>query len=77
MIVPMPTFLMDALIAFNISISLIVLVTALHAKAPLQLAVFPSLMPRVHITGAGAGSVDPRFWFDVKTFQPSSSGGDD
>jgi len=44
MIVPMPTFLIDILLAFNISFSLIVLVNALYAKDPLQLSVFPSLM---------------------------------
>ncbi len=44
MIVPVPTFLIDIMLAFNISFSLIVLVNALHAKEPLQLSVFPSLM---------------------------------
>jgi flagellar biosynthesis protein FlhA len=44
MIVPMPTFLMDLLLAFNVSFSLVVLVNALYVTAPLQLSVFPSLM---------------------------------
>ncbi len=44
MIVPMPTFLMDLLLTFNVTFSLIVLVNALYVTAPLQLSVFPSLM---------------------------------
>ncbi|MBN1826850.1 MAG: flagellar biosynthesis protein FlhA [Candidatus Eisenbacteria bacterium] len=44
MIVPMPTFLMDLLLTFNISFSLVVLVNALYVRVPLQLSVFPSLM---------------------------------
>jgi flagellar biosynthesis protein FlhA len=44
MIVPLPTVLMDVLLAFNISFSLVVLVNALYVTAPLQLSVFPSLM---------------------------------
>lgn len=44
LIVPMPAFLIDILLSFNISFSLIVLVNALYAKDPLQLSVFPSLM---------------------------------
>jgi len=44
MIVPLPTFLMDVLLTFNITFSLVVLVNALYVSAPLQLSVFPSLM---------------------------------
>lgn len=44
MIVPLPTPLMDILLTFNISFSLVVLVNALYVTAPLQLSVFPSLM---------------------------------
>ncbi|MFH1278431.1 MAG: flagellar biosynthesis protein FlhA [Candidatus Eisenbacteria bacterium] len=44
MIIPLPTFLMDILLTFNLSFSLVVLVNALYVSAPLQLSVFPSLM---------------------------------
>jgi len=44
LIVPVPTLLLDVLLAFNLSMSLIVLVNALYVKEPLQLSVFPSLM---------------------------------
>ncbi len=44
MIVPLPTFVMDILLTFNITFSLVVLVNALYVSAPLQLSVFPSLL---------------------------------
>ncbi len=44
MIVPLPTAILDLLLAVNISFSLVVLVNALYVTAPLELSVFPSLM---------------------------------
>jgi flagellar biosynthesis protein FlhA len=44
MIVPLPTFLLDLLLSFNIAFSLVLLLTAIYVTAPLELSVFPSLM---------------------------------
>jgi flagellar biosynthesis protein FlhA len=44
MIVPLPTFLLDLLLSFNIAFSLVLLITAIYVTAPLELSVFPSLM---------------------------------
>ncbi len=44
MIVPLPTFLLDILLSFNIAFSLVLLLTAIYVTAPLELSVFPSLM---------------------------------
>jgi type III secretion protein V len=44
LIVPMPNFLLDGLIAVNIAASLIVLLVALFAKNALEVSTFPSLL---------------------------------
>ncbi len=44
MIVPLPPFLLDLLLSFNIAFSLVLLLTAIYVTAPLDLSVFPSLM---------------------------------
>ncbi len=44
LVIPVPTFLLDVFLAFNLSFSLIVLVNALYVNKPLQMSVFPSLM---------------------------------
>lgn len=44
MIVPLPTFILDILLSFNIAFSLVLLLTAIYVTAPLDLSVFPSLM---------------------------------
>lgn len=44
MIVPLPTFVLDILLSFNIAFSLVLLLTAIYVTAPLELSVFPSLM---------------------------------
>ncbi len=44
MIIPMPTPLVDALIAINLSISILMLLMAMYISSPLQFAVFPSLL---------------------------------
>ena len=43
-LVPLPTFVLDLLLVFNLSISVIVLVTTIYVKSPLEFAVFPSLL---------------------------------
>ncbi len=44
MIIPMPTFLLDMALSFNIAFSLVLLLTAIYVVKPLELSVFPSLM---------------------------------
>src|SRR4051812_4720198 len=44
MIVPLPTFLLDVLLTFNISLSVILLLISLYVPAALQLSVFPTLL---------------------------------
>jgi len=44
MIFPVPTFLLDILLAFSIAISLIVLLMAMYTSEPLAFSVFPGLL---------------------------------
>ncbi len=43
-LVPMPPFLMDILLSCNVTISVIVLLTTIYVKTPLEFSVFPSLL---------------------------------
>lgn len=43
-IIPMPEFLLDILLAFNISIAMIILFTALFSKEALQMSSFPTIL---------------------------------
>ena len=44
MVVPLPSFLMDLLLATNIAVSLAILLTAFYAVRPLEFAIFPGLL---------------------------------
>jgi flagellar biosynthesis protein FlhA len=44
LIVPLPSILLDVLIAFNLTLSLLVLLVAMYIRRPLELSVFPSLL---------------------------------
>jgi len=44
MIIPIPRQLMDVLITFNISLSVIVVLVTMYLREPVELAVFPSLL---------------------------------
>jgi flagellar biosynthesis protein FlhA len=44
LVIPLPPILLDILIMINISLALIVLLTAMNMQEPLQLSVFPSLL---------------------------------
>ena len=44
MVVPLPTFMLDMLLATNIAISLAVLLTSFYATRPLDFAIFPGLL---------------------------------
>lgn len=41
---PLPAFLMDCLLATNISIAVIMLLTTIYVKTPLEFSIFPSLL---------------------------------
>ena len=43
-LVPMPAYLMDVLLAANITISVIVLLTTIYVRTPLEFNIFPSLL---------------------------------
>ena len=42
--VPIPGELMDVLLAANISVAVIILLTTIYVKSPLELSIFPSLL---------------------------------
>ena len=44
LIIPVPPFLLDILITVNISATLLLLLVTLHAKGPLDLSTFPSIL---------------------------------
>lgn len=44
MILPLPTFLLDVLFTFNISLSLIVLLSGIYVSRPLEFTVFPTIL---------------------------------
>src|SRR3989304_2775313 len=44
LIIPIPPFLLDMLITVNISATLLLLLVTLHAKRPLDLSTFPSIL---------------------------------
>lgn len=44
MVIPIPAFLLDFLIALSISFSLTLLITALYVKNPLEFSIFPTLL---------------------------------
>ncbi|MDO5628647.1 MAG: flagellar biosynthesis protein FlhA [Mobilicoccus sp.] len=44
LVVPMPAFLLDLLLAFNISLSVLILLVALRVTKPLDFSIFPALL---------------------------------
>ena len=44
MVVPLPTFLLDTLLAMNITLSLVIVLVSLYVQRPLDFSVFPSLL---------------------------------
>ena len=42
--VPLPAVLMDVLLAANITIAIIILLTTVYVRSPLELSIFPSLL---------------------------------
>ena len=43
-VIPIPNFLMDMLLTFNISLSLVILIISMYTKEALQFSIFPSLL---------------------------------
>jgi flagellar biosynthesis protein FlhA len=44
MVMPLPTFLLDLLLAFSITFALVILLVAMHIQKPLELSAFPSIL---------------------------------
>ncbi len=44
MMIPLPTFLLDIMLSFNITISLVILMLAMYVTRPLDFSVFPSIL---------------------------------
>ncbi|PID54098.1 MAG: flagellar biosynthesis protein FlhA [Micrococcales bacterium] len=44
LVIPIPAVLLDMLIAFNITIALVILLTSMYVRRPLEFAIFPSLL---------------------------------
>jgi flagellar biosynthesis protein FlhA len=44
MVIPLPTFLLDLLLAFSITFALIILLVAMYVQRPLELSAFPSIL---------------------------------
>ena len=44
MVIPLPPFVLDVLFTFNISLSLVVLLSGVYAKKPLEFAAFPTVL---------------------------------
>ncbi len=44
MIIPLPTYLLDFLLALNISFALLVLIVSLYIRSPLEISVYPGLL---------------------------------
>jgi flagellar biosynthesis protein FlhA len=44
MMVPIPTFMMDLMLSFSISVSLLILITAMFLLSPVEFSIFPSLL---------------------------------
>src|SRR5687767_9919736 len=43
-LVPLPTALMDILLSLNISVAVLILLTTIYIRNPLELSIFPSLL---------------------------------
>ncbi len=44
MLIPMPTFFLDIMLCFSISLSLLILLTSMFMTSPLEFSIFPSLL---------------------------------
>ena len=53
-LVPLPTQVLDLLLVCNITLSVLVLVTTMYVKSPLEFSVFPSLLLAITLFPPGA-----------------------
>ena len=44
MLIPMPTFFLDIMLCFSISLALLILLTSMFMTSPLEFSIFPSLL---------------------------------
>jgi len=44
MVIPLPPFLLDFFLAFNISVAVLILIVSLYIQSPLEISVFPGLL---------------------------------
>lgn len=44
MLLPLPRFLLDLLLAFNITVSVIILLVGLQVRRPIEFSAFPSIL---------------------------------
>ena len=44
MLIPMPTFFLDIMLCFSISLGLLILLTSMFMTSPLEFSIFPSLL---------------------------------
>ncbi len=44
MVIPLPAFLLDILLAFNLTLSMTILMVTMYTREPLQFSIFPSLL---------------------------------
>ncbi len=44
MLIPLPTFILDMMLSMSISLSMVVLVTAMFMRSPMEFSIFPSLL---------------------------------
>ncbi|MDQ7032820.1 MAG: flagellar biosynthesis protein FlhA [Desulfonauticus sp.] len=44
MLIPMPTIVLDVMLAFNISFALVILITTMFISSPLEFSIFPSIL---------------------------------
>ena len=58
MVIPLPVMLLDTLLATNIAIAIVVLLTAMLVNEPLEFSVFPTLSARDDAVPARAQRVD-------------------
>ena len=63
MIIPLPTFLLDLLLSFNITISIVILLMSMYVLRPLDLSSFPSILLTVTLLRLSLNVASTRFSF--------------
>ena len=54
LILPLPTWLLDVCLAFSLSFSILILMTAVFIRKPLEFSSFPTILLHHHHDAAGA-----------------------